>query len=226
MKTFVKFGTVLAGYAVAVLAANAAVAVRIASTSGPDTQESAGMYACGDGLLFVAVFSAVALVPTGLALWFLRSCRWFWVVLSITAVTIAVTAILAASVYAVAGCLTLPRESPLLVWAALAVLRMLAAPPLAGAFVVAGFFAPGRASRCSLLAAAGIEGAVAGYAVLHWVAGCCYQSRKTKLWQGGSSWSLMARSQCGARPMPGKLRRSERTESQGACRFKGLPWRS
>jgi hypothetical protein len=40
---------------------------------------------------------------------------------------------LGASVYAVAGCLTLPRESPLMVWAALAVLRTLAAHPLAAA---------------------------------------------------------------------------------------------
>ena len=59
--------------------ASAAVAVRIANTSGPDAQASAGMYAFGDGLLFIAVFSAVAIFPTGLALCFLRPCRWFWV---------------------------------------------------------------------------------------------------------------------------------------------------
>jgi hypothetical protein len=174
MNAFVKFGVVLVGYVAAVLAASAAVAVRVANTSGPDAQASAGMYAFGDGLLFVAVFSAVALFPTGLALYFLRPFRWFWVVLSMAALTIAVTAILAASVYAVAGCLTLPRESPLMVWAALAVMRMLASPPLAAAFVLGGVIAPSRASRWALLAAGGIEGAVAAYAVLHWFAGCCY----------------------------------------------------
>jgi hypothetical protein len=77
MKALVKSGVVVAGYVAAVLAASAAVAVRIANTSGPDAQASAGMYALGDSLLFVAVFSAVALVPTGLALWFLRPYRWF-----------------------------------------------------------------------------------------------------------------------------------------------------
>jgi hypothetical protein len=114
MKALVKFGVVLAGYAAAVLAASAAVAVRVATTSGPDAQASAGMYSFGDGLLFVAVFSAVAFFPTGLAMYFLRPFRWFWVALSITALTIAVTGLLAASVYAVARCLALPRESPLM----------------------------------------------------------------------------------------------------------------
>jgi hypothetical protein len=131
------------------------------------------MYAFGDGLLFVAVFSAVALFPTGLALCFLRPCRWFWVALSVTALAIAGTSIMAVAVYAVAGCLTLPRESPLMIGAALAVLRMLAAPPLAAAFALAGVISPSRTSRRALLVAAGIEGAVAAYAVLHWFAGCC-----------------------------------------------------
>ncbi len=174
MKALVKLGVVLAGYVAAVVAASAAVAVRIAHTSGPDAQASAGMYAFGDGLLFIAVFSAVGLFPTGLSLYFLRPYRWFWGVLSITAVTIAVTAIPAASVLALTTHLTLPQGSPLARWAAFAVLRMLLSPPLAATFVVAGFFAPSRASRWSLLAAAGGEGAVAAYAVLHWFAGCCF----------------------------------------------------
>jgi hypothetical protein len=59
-------------------------------------------------------------------------------------------------------------------WAAFAVLRMLLSPPLAAAFLVAGLIAPTRMPRWSLLAAAGSEGAVAVYAVLHWFAGCCY----------------------------------------------------
>jgi hypothetical protein len=139
MKALVKIGTVLAGYVAAVLVANAAVAVRFAHTCGTDAQASPGMYAFGEGLLFIAVFGAVALVPTGLALWFLRPFRWFWVSLSITAVAIAGTAI-----------------------------------PLAGAFLVAGVLAPTWASRWALVAAAGIEGAVAAYAVLQWFVGCCF----------------------------------------------------
>lgn len=174
MKAFVKIGVILAGYVATVLAAGEAVAVRIANTSGPDAQASAGMYAFGDGVLFVAVFSAIALAPTGLALYFLRPYRRFWSTLSITALAIAATAILAATLYALAAHHALPRESPLAIWVAFAVLRMFLAPPLAAAFVLAGLIAPSRTPRWSLLAAAGGEGAVAAYAVLHWFVGCCY----------------------------------------------------
>ena len=174
MKATVKFGMVLAGYVAAVLAASAAAAVRIANTSGPDAQASAGMYAFGDGLLFVAVFSAVALFPTGLALYFLRPWRWFWVALSITALAVAVTAIPAASLCVMERFLVLPRESLLAVFAALAVLRTIVSPPMAAAFVVAGLVAPTGRPRWALLAAAGMEGLVAAYAVLQGFAGCCY----------------------------------------------------
>jgi hypothetical protein len=53
-------------------------------------------------------------------------------------------------------------------------MRTIVSPPLAAAFVVAGVIAPSRTSRWALLAAAGIEGAVAVYAVLQWFVGCCY----------------------------------------------------
>ena len=55
------------------------------------------MYAFGDALLFVAVFGVLEVFPTGLALYFFRSSRWFWIALSITALAIAVTGLLAAS---------------------------------------------------------------------------------------------------------------------------------
>ena len=173
MKARIKIALVLAGCMAALLLASAAVAVRIATTSGPDAQASAGMYAFGDGLLFIAVFSVIALFPTALALWFLRPYRWFWIALSITALMIAATGLLAASTYALAAHLTIPRESPLMIGADLAVLRMLLAPPLATAFGLAGVIASNRVSRWLLLAAAGTEVAVAGYAVLHWFVGCC-----------------------------------------------------
>ena len=173
MKALVKFGVVLAGYAVAVLVAGVAVEVRVAHTSGPDAQASAGMYAFGDGLLFVAVFSVVALLPTGLALFFLRPYRWFWTALSITGLAIAVTGVLAVSVCILASYWAL-RGLPLELCEALALLRTLTAPLLAGAFVLSGAIAPNRTSRWTLLSTAGIEGAVATYAVLQWFAGCCY----------------------------------------------------
>ncbi len=127
------------------------------------------MYAFGDAMLFLAVFGFAAHVPAGLGVCFLRTCRWFWTALSIVALAIAITGGLAAAVFALAACQALPRESPLMTWAALAVLRLLAMPLLAAAFALCGLIAPARWSRWSLLAAAGIEGAVATYAVLHCV---------------------------------------------------------
>ena len=174
MNGFVKLGVVLAGYVAAVLVASAAVEVRLLNTQGPEAQASAGMYVFGDAMLFLAVFGGVSVFPTGLALCFLRPYRWFWIPLSIIVLAIAVTALLAASVYALAACQPLPRESALMIWASLAVLRILAAPLLAMTFVLSGFIAPNRTSRWVLLAAAGIEGAVATYAILPWFAGACF----------------------------------------------------
>jgi hypothetical protein len=60
MSNFVKCGVVLAGYVAAVLAAAAALEVRLLDTQGPDAQASAGMYAFGDAMLFLAVFGFAA----------------------------------------------------------------------------------------------------------------------------------------------------------------------
>jgi hypothetical protein len=70
------------GYIAAFLMTSAAVAIRIASTNGPDALASSGMYAFGGTLLFVGVFGVCALAPTGAALFFLRPYRYFWAVFS------------------------------------------------------------------------------------------------------------------------------------------------
>jgi hypothetical protein len=96
MKPFLKGSVVTGGYIAAFLVASAAVAIRVASTSGPDAQASSGMYAFGDALVFVAVFGLSALVPTGAALFFLRPYRHFWTVLSALGLAVAVTGVTAA----------------------------------------------------------------------------------------------------------------------------------
>ena len=149
MNGFSKFGLVLAGYVAAALAAGAALEIRLLNTQGPDADASAGMYAFGDAMLFLAVFGFAALFPTGLALCFLRTCRWFWTALSIVALAIAITGGLAAAVSALAACQALPRESPLMTWrrggSAIA-----GTPLLAAAFALCGLIAPrdGRDGRC------------------------------------------------------------------------------
>jgi hypothetical protein len=152
-----KIGLVAAGYGAALLAAFAAVALRVAATSGPAAQASSGMYAAGDAMLFVAVFAGVGVVPTGAALFFLRPYRRFWIVLSRVALGVAVSGLVAAILYA-AGRRAGP--SPLATWAGLSVLRLLAAPLLAPTFAVCAALAPDRLPRLTLLAAAAMEGTV------------------------------------------------------------------
>jgi len=116
----VKIGLVLAGYAGAVLVAAAVVAMYVASTSGPDRQLYGAMYDFGDGLLFLAVFGAAAVLPTGAALFFLRPYRSFWRVISVAALAVAATG-LAALVTYLAG-RTADPGSGLQAWSAVSVL--------------------------------------------------------------------------------------------------------
>ena len=165
MKPFLKVAVVAGGYIAAFLMASAAVAIRLASTSGPDAQASSGMYAAGDAMLFVAVFGVSALVPTGAALFLLRPYRLFWTVLSALSLAVAVTGITAAILFAVGRHAML---SPLATWAGLSVLRILVAPLLALTFLVCTILSPHRSSRFAFLAATVMEAAVSAYGGFVW----------------------------------------------------------
>jgi hypothetical protein len=161
MKSSLKVTVVAGGYAAAFLAASAAVAIRMATTMGPDAQAAGGMYAFGDSVVFVAVFGVLALVPTGAALYFLRPYRRFWMVLSLLCLAVAVTGLTAAILFAVGRNAT---PSPLATWAGLSVLRILVAPLLALTFLVCALFTPHRSPRFAFLAATAIEAVVTAYA--------------------------------------------------------------
>lgn len=165
MKPLLKVALVAGGYAAAFLIASAVVAIRVASTSGPDAQASRGMYAFGAAVLFVAVFGGTALVPTAAALLFLRPYRPFWTGLLALGVAAAGTGLAAVILFAV-GRHTVP--SPLATWAAFAVLRILVAPVLALTFLVCAIFSPHRSPRLALLAATVTEGAVSAYGGAVW----------------------------------------------------------
>jgi hypothetical protein len=151
MRTSAKMGLIAAGYVAALAVAGAAVAVNASWTAGPGRQASSGMSAFGDSLLFLAVFGAAAVPPTVGALVFLRPYPRFWRVLAIAAVVTAATglaslAICVATRTAVAG-------SAIQSSSALAVLRILAAPLFALAFLVSGVVAPRWPARIALCAA-------------------------------------------------------------------------
>jgi hypothetical protein len=73
MKPVLKVAIVAGGYLLALLMAFAAVALHATITGESGAQASGGMSAFGDLVLFVGVFGAVALVPTGAGLYFLLS---------------------------------------------------------------------------------------------------------------------------------------------------------
>jgi len=168
IKTLVKLGVILAGYVIAFLAAW--TAVYIGQRHRPDTwvQASAGMYAFGDTLLFAAVCGFIALFPTALALYFLRSFQTFWAIFSTACLALAVTGPIAAFVYMFASGRALPPFWTLPVF--FSILRVLGSPLFAAAFLMSAFLAPARRSRWLLLGAAAIECAVSAFVFVHFFA--------------------------------------------------------
>ena len=71
MSRLAKLGLIIGGYVGAYLLASAVVYVWQLYTQDASAQASAGMYAGGDLILFTGVFGALALIPTGLAVYFL-----------------------------------------------------------------------------------------------------------------------------------------------------------
>jgi hypothetical protein len=165
MKRFLTVVAVVAGYVTAFLIASAAVALHVAETGGPVAQASSGMYAFGDAILFLGVFSVCALVPTGAVLFFLRRYRRFWTILSTLGVVVGVTGITAAALYAF-GRHAAP--SPLATLAGYSVLRILISPLLALTFALFALLSPVRAPRLAFLAAALMEATASIYAGCVW----------------------------------------------------------
>jgi hypothetical protein len=155
MKRSTKFLIVAAGYLAALLIAWAAVAAYVVVTAGPDRQNSAGMFAFGDSVFFLAVFGIASIPATCAALFFLRSVRVFWQIAAVGSLAIAATAIIVLLDYLLSqgsggGSLLggLSIISPI---------RVLLAPLFGLAFFVSLFFAPTRATRAALLGATLIE---------------------------------------------------------------------
>ena len=165
-KTILKVLAILAGYSAALMAACVAVHIRQLNTQGPDAQASAGMYAFGDGMLFVEVFGGLALLPTGLGLYYLRPVRIFWTFLAVAAMPLAATGPVSAVVVALASKVPDP-PSFWQVGTAFGVLRMLGSPLLAASFLLGGCLAPTRFPRWTFLGTTLIEAGVSAYAIFH-----------------------------------------------------------
>ncbi|MBK7972969.1 MAG: hypothetical protein IPK07_06695 [Deltaproteobacteria bacterium] len=169
MRLVAKLALIVGGYVAAFAVASAVVAVRIALTrNAPDAIASSGMYAGGDLLLFLGVFGAVALVPTGAALLSARAAPWFGPWLGGAAVATALSGTFAWLAYVQ----PLGRADPrgwLSIAGALAVLRLLGAPLVASGLAFAALAAPSRGSRRAVMMALAVEALLCLYTGFHFL---------------------------------------------------------
>ena len=152
MSKFRKMGLVLAGYLIAPVAA-ALIDYLLASIEAAN--DPGGMAAFGDLLFFLGLTGLFALIPTALALYFLRPVALFWTFLAIACAALAATGPVAAILAPRLQAPDLPQF--------LALMRALGAPLIALGFLVVALIAPTGGARRILLAAMALEGATGAY---------------------------------------------------------------
>jgi len=170
--TLLKVCIVIGGYIAAFAAAWVGEDIYEGLTQVMRSQSSGGMVAEGDSIMFFFLFGAMALIPTGLALYFTRTSLKFWSFLSKAAVLFALTGpfldMLNVAMKAF-GLLDLPMRMPWAFISFFGIVRIFAAPVMAGTFFLAVLIAPDRSSRKALLIATSIEAALFGWTVMLYV---------------------------------------------------------
>jgi len=151
MRPWAKVGVVCLGLVAAFVLACLAVFLRALAIQGPDVQASSGMHAFGDLLFGVAVFGLLALVPFGLALYWLRPVARFWSVLAGAAVLSALSGVLALAA-------NMASRDSTSSWIFLAEARVGLMPLNALNLATCALFAPRIAHRWMLIAAAASDG--------------------------------------------------------------------
>jgi hypothetical protein len=158
MNKSVKIGIVIAGYILSCVGAFVVTYIRELSTRGTDIQASQGMFAFGQSLLFLLVFGGLALIPTVLAFYFLRSSMKFWdgfAVLCLAFSILGLVVIIANALMNANGGYT--SSSFAAVFSLIGVLGVFGAPILIVGFLILAVIAPSRRPRFLLLVSAGLE---------------------------------------------------------------------
>lgn len=166
MSRMAKVWVVIGGYAAAILAGIAAGWFYNWRVASLPYDTSGGMYAAGEMMSSLAAFLVVALVPTLLALWFLRRHEGFWNAMSVASLAFAavgLVAVLSPIVFP-----TAPRHVGSLVVELLRLAQLLGVPLWCLAFGLFSFMAPTHATRRVLVAATAIEIVIGVCAVVHW----------------------------------------------------------
>jgi hypothetical protein len=168
MKILKRLALVFGGYALALAASIASVALYDLRFSAADNQAMGGMIAGGEMILGCGVFVVASLVPTGLALWYLRESRGFWSAFSIVGLVFAIAG-LAWALLALAPSRLMASLPALQFAEILSPLRMLSAPLWLGGFLLFALLAPARDLRQRMLVAAAIELAIVVCGVLYYL---------------------------------------------------------
>jgi hypothetical protein len=166
MSRLAKVGVVSAGYVAAIAAAFVAAQLYNARVSALPYDTSGGMYAGGEMLSAIAAFLVVALVPTLLALWYLRGHERFWDAVAILSLAFAAVGLVAVLSPAVTHGTT--QRPGFLILSLMGLAQLLGAPFWATAFVLFAVLAPTRRTRGQLIVALGIELVIGACALVHW----------------------------------------------------------
>ena len=168
MNRWTKLAIVLAGYVLAFIVSAVAVAIYDRRFSPADNQSMGGMIAGGEMIYACGVFALLALVPTGLALWFVRRHRPSWSVLTILCLAFAVAGL--GAIITMASSRGVTARGPLFLLADLfSLAQMLGSPLWIAGFGLFALLAPARDLRIRMLVAVGIEVVIAGCGLVHFL---------------------------------------------------------
>lgn len=166
MNSWGKAGIVTLGYVLAFGAGGVASHLYNVQMAAKPYDTSGGMYAAGEAMTGLSVFLVAALVPTLLALWFLRGNTMMWQGIAVASLAFAGVGLIAVlRPLVVQG----PLESPTVMVLELVRLTQLLGVPLwTGAFILFALLAPARPARRLLRTAIGLELVIGVCAALHW----------------------------------------------------------
>ena len=158
MNRSTKIGIVIVGYILAGAVASASTYIQELATRGTDAQASQGMFAFGQSILFMLVFGGLALIPTVLAFYFLRSSEKFWNGFAVLCLGFSITGIIIVIANALMNENILHiAESSADVISLFGVLGAFGGPILIIGYLVLAVIAPSRRPRILLLASVGLE---------------------------------------------------------------------
>ena len=161
-----KIGLVFAGYVVAILAGWATGVLYDLRMAQMPYDTSGGMYAAGQGMAVLGVFLVIALVPTLLALWFLRRSEALWRTIAVGAIAFATIGLISIAVMWVArGDF---RHPVLIAFDLIALAQLLGVPLWTAAFVLFAAIAPQGAAKRMMVTALRLELLCALCAAIHW----------------------------------------------------------